>query len=152
MRANKSHIRDFTAYLKWYRLTRKSKFCPFDLPVLTEGSYNSLAAFSRWESNGKMLACKHLRTLKAVLIGKQYLNFCIKLWSEGLAEVPLFEIQHNFSFLPDWVWDAVLKQSRKYKERDIKNYYADLELANMNKEAHISVFIKKFNSNFNINN
>lgn len=117
MKIKPSHQRDFSAYLYWYKITRQNKFCPFVLPPLKKGKNSALKCWLIYESQGKILTCTHMRLFKAVLIGKQLLNFQIKEWSQGLGEVPLFVLQICYPLLPSWVWEAVKKQFHRRTEK-----------------------------------
>jgi hypothetical protein len=69
-------------------------------------------AFDSFDSRGETVASRDPITLAKILHGKACLNFHIKLWAEGLSDVPLWELREDtrLSFVPEWAWGAVAKQ------------------------------------------
>lgn len=115
------HRRDFTAYLRWWR-EWPDPFGHAITPALPRGGRDALAAFVSLESSGVApAAVRHPRVFRAVVEGKALLNWQIKQWAwqvrdaarlaAHVAVSTLFDLRHDFPWLPEWVWDAVRQQS-----------------------------------------
>ena len=81
--------------------------------------YSAIEAFAFKDSHGKNVPCKEPDLLKDVLCAKGYLNLHIKMWAEGVAEYLFLieEFQSDYPWLPDWVWEAVKRQSIKIRRQ-----------------------------------
>jgi hypothetical protein len=75
-------------------------------------------AFYIKDSTGKVIATKELTLLQKVFNVKASINLQIKMWAEDLA-MGILHIQDLWYIKkeynpPDWVFDAIVQQSKKY--------------------------------------
>jgi hypothetical protein len=128
----KSNIDNFWFYVKFYRYWKKKKYTIISDTVFNKnkqligyGGENALKAFLMYEGKGVIPThSQQPRLLESAILGKKIINFQIKQWAEGLNDCGgfghLIEIGEEFYNegikLPEWVWWAVWKQSKKYVE------------------------------------
>lgn len=126
MKVRDHHRRDFACYARWRRET--PGFVPHPVKRLPKGPTPTLEAFIRSENGETAMAPRHPLLLQAVMEGKRSLNAQIKDWAwmiadcfafgvsgPWIADESLRELREDptLSWLPDWVWKAVAKQSIK---------------------------------------
>jgi len=84
-----------------------------DHMIWHEDGVTALQGFNAQDSMGLDVPCNQPFLLKKALDGKAGLNFQIKQWAEGIVDgiSLLHELQRDFPWLPEWVWEAVVGQS-----------------------------------------
>lgn len=107
-------LRDFTAYLKWFRHWRQVGYELRPVPG-PRGVSSALDAFIDYDARGrKPGGTRQPRTFAAVLRGKELLNLQIREWARGYAECGglmwMLDCVRDFPYLPNWVWEAVRMQ------------------------------------------
>jgi hypothetical protein len=121
VRVRPRSLRDFESYLKWCRNWCRIKplFNPFQIDKLPRGITSALQAYVNFDGRGVVVPCKQPRLLRAVLEGKNLLNFQIKQWAEGYWDCGgggyYEELQSEYPYLPEWVWEALVNQAQQYK-------------------------------------
>lgn len=116
MKARPHHYRDFAVYLKWYRRRQLGgRFYPKDYPLSSKGDTPTVLAFAQFDATGKLTSPRHPRVLRAVLRGKVSLNAQIEQWADGFYDCGAKwwfenELKPEFSWLPPWVWESMLRQ------------------------------------------
>ena len=97
-----------------------------DHMIWSEDGVSAAQAFNAQDSMGLNVPCRQPFLFKKALDGKAGLNFTIKQWAEGIKDgvSALFEFQEDFSWLPDWVWEAIEGQAGKKSGFDW--YYEDM--------------------------
>lgn len=100
---------DFATYLLFR--SEIQGFLPWISLNWPAGNLSAEKAFSKFDSEGKIIGSTHPKMVQWALEGKKLLNFHIKMWAEGLSEVPMFELKEDYYYMPDWVWKAVIRQS-----------------------------------------
>lgn len=73
----------------------------------------AVKAFNAVDSMGINPPCCEPELLAQAWNGKAALNLQIKMWAGGILDgiSALFELQSDYEWLPDWVWESILGQT-----------------------------------------
>ena len=124
-KASKREKKNFEFYEEVYE--RLEPVGVDDPPVFPdENGLPAVAVFALIERLGLHAYCREPERLRRVLRAKACLNLSIRMWAEGIADGLFvqreFEEDPKLSWLPEWVWKALRRQSYKRGRQRWESY------------------------------
>lgn len=103
--------------MQCYRSFGKGGFNPWYFEITKQivwnpEGYSGRECFKIWDSEGRLTSTREPYIMFQVMSGKKLLNFNIEQWALGINDgiCCAGELQEEFPWLPDWVWDSVRGQ------------------------------------------
>ena len=98
------------------KCSKHFRFCGSDYTQKTEhhiSGVDAVKAFNAIDSLGINPPCCEPDLLADAWNGKAALNLQIKMWAQGINDgvTALWELQEEYDWLPEWVWEAVVGQA-----------------------------------------